>query len=361
MAAAQSGNDWRIGGITQSSGRMSPHRHLRHARCVSDASLSGSRVTIRSTENHANSQMSPQRPQGVAAACFAARRASRPATSNGLRTASTDCDVARGARKSQCGRQNSGRLGVQRQLRRHADAGLRSLRRQAHESRPCRACGKAHRTLLAEDSGRRPGSGMRSSHDPREPEKLLIDDAQWRGDRAGGVRATIDRIAAGLARRCELDSAFDVSRIVFRSGVSLQSTAPLSATVVRSPSRCIRRLATWSTSARPLPASVGWPTRGTLPDPAGRSCHHHGLTAVIETLLTDGEPGNGPEPSTRQAMARALYAQIVLLHGVDVDGLLAGAPAWSCYEHGPWPNHTSRSSTSPSRRRCSPGSTSWPD
>jgi hypothetical protein len=68
MAAAQSGNDWRIGGITQSSGRMSPHRHLRQARCVSDASLSGSRVTIQSTEKHANSQMSPERPQGVAVA-----------------------------------------------------------------------------------------------------------------------------------------------------------------------------------------------------------------------------------------------------------------------------------------------------
>src|SRR5579859_7708338 len=72
MAAAQSGNDWRIGDITQSSGRMSPHRHLRQARCVSDASLSGSRVTIQSAEKHANSQMSPQRPPGVTAACFAA-------------------------------------------------------------------------------------------------------------------------------------------------------------------------------------------------------------------------------------------------------------------------------------------------
>jgi hypothetical protein len=67
---------------------MSPHRHLRHAHSVPGASLSGPRVTIQGTERHANSQMSPQRPQSVAGTWFAACRASRTATSNGLERAS---------------------------------------------------------------------------------------------------------------------------------------------------------------------------------------------------------------------------------------------------------------------------------
>jgi Ser/Thr protein kinase RdoA (MazF antagonist) len=80
-------------------------------------------------------------------------------------------------------------------------------------------------------------------------------------------------------------------------------------------------------------ADAGYPCPVPLDGPATTD----GLTAVIETLLTDGEPGNGHEPSTRRAMARALFEQLELLRGAEVDALLSGAPAWSHYEHGPWP------------------------
>lgn len=62
-----------------------------------------------------------------------------------------------------------------------------------------------------------------------------------------------------------------------------------------------------------------------------------GLTAVIETLCSDGQPGNSHEPTTRRMMAQALFEQLELLRGAAVAGLVAGAPAWAHYDRGPWP------------------------
>jgi hypothetical protein len=36
-------------------------------------------------------------------------------------------------------------------------------------------------------------------------------------------------------------------------------------------------------------------------------------------------------------MAQALFEQLELLRGAAIDDLLVGAPAWSHYQHGPWP------------------------
>jgi hypothetical protein len=76
-------------------------------------------------------------------------------------------------------------------------------------------------------------------------------------------------------------------------------------------------------------AEVGYPCPAPLDGPATTD----GLTAVIETLCSDGQPGNSHEPTTRRAMAHALVEQLELLRGAAVDGLVAGAPAWAHYEH----------------------------
>ena len=117
----------------------------------------------------------------------------------------------------------------------------------------------------------------------------------------GGVGR--DAIDNWLSRHVRARLGSDVSRVVFRSG----------------------RIAAVYGAGYPCPAPLDGPSSTD------------GLTAVIETLLTDGEPGNGHEPGTRRAMARALFDQIQLLRGAEVDNLLAGAPAWSHYERGPWP------------------------
>jgi hypothetical protein len=80
-------------------------------------------------------------------------------------------------------------------------------------------------------------------------------------------------------------------------------------------------------------AGAGYP----CPEPLDGPATTDGLTAVIETLRSDGEPGDSHEPGTRRAMAHALFQQLELLRGAPVDGLVAGAPAWAQHEHGPWP------------------------
>jgi hypothetical protein len=80
-------------------------------------------------------------------------------------------------------------------------------------------------------------------------------------------------------------------------------------------------------------ADMGYP----CPEPLDGPATTDGLTALVETLCSDGQPGNSHEPNTRRAMAHALFAQLELLRGAAVDSLVAGAPAWAHYEHGPWP------------------------
>jgi hypothetical protein len=78
---------------------------------------------------------------------------------------------------------------------------------------------------------------------------------------------------------------------------------------------------------------MGYP----CPEPLDGPATTDGRTAVVETLCSDGQPGNSHEPSIRRAMAHSLCEQFELLRGAAVDGLVAGAPAWTHYEHGPWP------------------------
>jgi Ser/Thr protein kinase RdoA (MazF antagonist) len=166
--------------------------------------------------------------------------------------------------------------------------------------------------------------------------------------RAGDLVSGIERAVFGAVGRGAIDGwlskhlrtrlGLDLSRIAFRSGriaavyrAALSDGRQVVVKVHRRPAdlaylsaavACQRRL-----------ADAGYPCPTPLDGPATTD----GLTAVIETLLVDGEPGNGHEPRTRRAMARALFEQVELLRGAEVDGLVAGAPAWSHYEHGPWP------------------------
>jgi hypothetical protein len=80
-------------------------------------------------------------------------------------------------------------------------------------------------------------------------------------------------------------------------------------------------------------AMAGYP----CPEPLDGPATTDGLTAVVETLRANGRPGNSHEPDTRRAMARSLFEQLNLLRGTPPDGLVAGAPAWTRYDHGPWP------------------------
>ncbi|MDQ6742035.1 MAG: aminoglycoside phosphotransferase family protein [Candidatus Dormibacteraeota bacterium] len=158
----------------------------------------------------------------------------------------------------------------------------------------------------------------------------------------------IERALFGAVRRDTIDGwlsshlrarlGVDLSQIVFRSGriaavygATLDDGRQVAVKVHRRPAdlaylgaaiACQRRL-----------AAAGYPCPRPLDGPATTD----GLTAVIETLLTDGLPGDAHEPSIRRAMAEALFEQLELLRGAAVDGLRAGAPAWSHYEHGPWP------------------------
>jgi hypothetical protein len=163
-------------------------------------------------------------------------------------------------------------------------------------------------------------------------------------DLASGIERAVfgaigrDDIDGWLSRHLRTRLGIDPSRVVFRSeriaavyGAVLSDGRQVAVKVHRrtadlaylsAATACQRRL-----------ADAGYPCPEPLDGPAATD----GLTAVIETLLTDGEPGNGHEPSTRRAMAHALFEQLELLRAAEVDGLLAGAPAWSHYEHGPWP------------------------
>ncbi|MBV9578032.1 MAG: phosphotransferase [Chloroflexi bacterium] len=130
----------------------------------------------------------------------------------------------------------------------------------------------------------------------------------------------------------------DLSQVVFRSGrlAAVYGAAlgdgrlvavkvhrpPVHLAYLRAATDCQRRL-----------AEAGYP----CPTPIDGPSTTHGHTAVIETLVADGEPGDPYEPSTRRAMAHALFEQLELLRGTAVDDLVAGAPAWTQYEHGPWP------------------------
>ncbi len=97
---------------------------------------------------------------------------------------------------------------------------------------------------------------------------------------------------------------------------------PVNAAYLSAAIACQRRL-----------ADAGFPCPRPLDGPATTE----DLTAVIETLVRDGEPGDGHKPGVRRAIARSLFEHIELLQGHPVDQLAGGAPAWTRYQDGPWP------------------------
>ena len=158
----------------------------------------------------------------------------------------------------------------------------------------------------------------------------------------------IERAVFGAVGRVDIDAWLgrhlgarlggDLSHILFRSGrIAAVYGAALSdgRQVAVKVHRRVADLAYLNAAAacqRRL-AQVGYP----CPEPLDGPATTDGLTAVIETLCSDGEPGNSHEPSIRRAMAQALFEQLELLRGAAVDGLVAGAPAWARYDRGPWP------------------------
>ncbi|HEY2175426.1 MAG TPA: hypothetical protein VGH85_16595 [Mycobacteriales bacterium] len=167
----------------------------------------------------------------------------------------------------------------------------------------------------------------------------VIDDNEASGiERAVFGTGKRDQIDDWLARHLRARLGVDLSRILLRTGRiaavyggALSDGRQVAIKVHRDPAdlpylgavaACQRRL-----------ADAGYP----CPDPLDGPAATDGRTALIETLRTDGEPGNGHEPTIRRAMAQALFAQRDLLRSSPVDAIIAGAPAWSRYERGPWP------------------------
>jgi Phosphotransferase enzyme family len=148
-------------------------------------------------------------------------------------------------------------------------------------------------------------------------------------------RGTID---GWLSRHLRARLGVNPAHIVFRSGriaavygVTLSDGRQVAVKVHPRPAD-LPYLSTVMACQQRL-ADAGYPCPRPLDGPATTD----GLTAVIETLLTDGKRGNGHEPSIRRAIAQALFEQLELLRGAAAGGLGAGAPAWSHYENGPWP------------------------
>lgn len=172
----------------------------------------------------------------------------------------------------------------------------------------------------------------------------------------GGAVSGIERAVFGQHDRGEIDRwvaahvaarlGDQVTQVLFRSGrvspvygLLLRSGTAIVVKVHRPPAG-VEYLAAAIACQRRL-ADAGYPCPRPLDGPATTS----GLTAVIETLLDEGEAGNAHDPSVRSAMARALHTQVQTLrdtaddqaHDSQLHALRVGAPAWSRYEHGSWP------------------------
>jgi Phosphotransferase enzyme family len=148
-------------------------------------------------------------------------------------------------------------------------------------------------------------------------------------------RETVD---GWLGRHLRARLGVDLSQVVFRSGrvaavygAALSDGGQVAVKVLRRPAD-LAYLAAAAACQRRL-AAAGYP----CPEPLDGPSVTEGLTAMIETVRTEGRPGNGHNPATRRAMAGALVEQVRLLRDAAVDDLLAGAPAWCHYQHGPWP------------------------
>ncbi len=136
-----------------------------------------------------------------------------------------------------------------------------------------------------------------------------------------------DRLGAGLSR-----VLFRAGRVSAAYGVLLDDGREVAVKVHRRPvdSGRLAYLAAAAACQRRLAAY-------RCPRPVDGPATTDGVTAVVETLLAEGEAGDARDPVIRRALARSLRTQVDLLRGFPVDDLLVGAPAWRHYEQGPWP------------------------
>lgn len=81
-------------------------------------------------------------------------------------------------------------------------------------------------------------------------------------------------------------------------------------------------------------ADAGFPCARPLAGPTTIDGH----MVSVETLLPDGERGDGHDPAIRRAVAQGLAEQIEILATVpDLAANVGRPPAWACYQDGAWP------------------------
>jgi hypothetical protein len=159
----------------------------------------------------------------------------------------------------------------------------------------------------------------------------------------------VERAVFGAVGRQEVDEWLSLhlterlhvglSQVLFRSGrvaavfgVSLVDGRRVTVKAHRSPADSVY-LTVAADRQRHL-FEAGYP----CPEPLDGPSPTDGVAAVTEMLLVDGTAGDGHKPLIRRAMATSLFDQIQLLNGATrMDVVVAGAPAWSHYEAGPWP------------------------
>lgn len=130
-----------------------------------------------------------------------------------------------------------------------------------------------------------------------------------------------------------------IEQVLFRSGridavwaVQAADGRKLAVKAYRQPVDIAARAAT-ATAQRSL-AAAGFPCPTPVVDPAPFDT----LVLGAETLLMDGVPADGRDPSVRRVIAEGLARCIEILRpDADLKSRVGPAPAWSQYGNGAWP------------------------
>jgi Ser/Thr protein kinase RdoA (MazF antagonist) len=175
------------------------------------------------------------------------------------------------------------------------------------------------------------------------------DASQSRSGRMSDRPASgIERFLFGAERADEVDEwlhaqaqrhlSRDVDRILFRAGridavygLRLSDGQAVVLKVHRPPAP-LARLRTIAACQRFL-VQAGYPCAPPLRGPMKWGRH---LVSVEALLVADG-PGTMAPAAVRAAMAIALAAQVQILSRYDGPLQLDPQPAWTVYQHGPWP------------------------